>query len=94
MLPICQILPKNICLGRRSGQRKVSRGAFCTWRKVTLLKGPNTPESTMSEIFFEAAQEFFVKKYNFNHVCGLSLKIALLILVSYKPKQKKCMSLN
>jgi hypothetical protein len=47
MLPICQILPKNICLGRRSGQRKVSRGAFCTLRKVPLLKGPNIPHLSM-----------------------------------------------
>jgi hypothetical protein len=41
MLPICQILPKNICLGRRSGQRNVSRGAFCFLRNAPLLKGPN-----------------------------------------------------
>jgi hypothetical protein len=23
MMPICRILPKNLCLGSRSGQRKV-----------------------------------------------------------------------
>jgi hypothetical protein len=70
MLPIFRYLPKNVCLGSRSGQCKVWRAAFSTLREVPLLKGPNTVMPPGGLLFLVSSERALLRLATAHSILG------------------------